>query len=111
MLRIEIPPLREREKDVLLIAEFLMKKYAGQFGVVLKPLSLASQSLLLKHHWPGNIRELENVIQKALIISKGKLIEPGDIDLDNGSINQTDTKKLHSFTKSNKRKSGRTGNN
>jgi transcriptional regulator with PAS, ATPase and Fis domain len=93
VLRIEIPPLREREKDVLLIAEFLMKKYAGQFGVVLKPLSLASQSLLLKHHWPGNIRELENVIQKALIISKGKLIEPGDIDLDNGSINQTDTKK------------------
>jgi transcriptional regulator with GAF, ATPase, and Fis domain len=85
VLRIEIPPLREREKDILLISEYFMKKYSSQFGLALKPLSLASQSSLLKYSWPGNIRELENVIQKAVLISKGKMIEPGDIDLDDNA--------------------------
>jgi Nif-specific regulatory protein len=84
VLNIEIPPLREREKDVILISEFFMKKYSNQFGLIAKPFSIASQSILLKYNWPGNIRELENVIQKAVLISKSKMVEPGDIHLDSG---------------------------
>jgi transcriptional regulator with GAF, ATPase, and Fis domain len=92
VLRIEIPPLRERENDVLLISEFFIKKYSTQFGLSPKPLSLAAQSSLLKYNWPGNIRELENVVQKAVLISKGKMIEPEDITLDNAGSKQTNLK-------------------
>lgn len=92
VLSIEIPPLREREKDVLLISEFFIKKYSNQFGLDSKPFSLASQSMLLKYSWPGNIRELENVVQKAVLISKGKMIEPGDIQLDESGNEQSVTK-------------------
>lgn len=89
VLSINIPALREREKDILLIAEFFIKKYSSQFGLVSKPFSLASQSMFLKYSWPGNIRELENVIQKAVLLSKGKMIEPCDLQLDTGTGEQT----------------------
>ena len=90
VLRIELPPLRDRGRDVLLIAQYFINKYSLQFGFPPKQLTLSSQSILIKHSWPGNIRELENVIQKAILISKGTLIEPHDLDIEHPSAHGED---------------------
>jgi transcriptional regulator with GAF, ATPase, and Fis domain len=82
ILRIELPPLRERGSDILLITNYFIKKYSKQFNTPEKEMTLAAQALILKHSWPGNIREIENVIQKALIISKGTMIDEHDLDID-----------------------------
>lgn len=78
---LSIPTLKQRPDDILPIAELFIQKYSkasGQ-GVTLSP----SASLDLKAHpWPGNIRELENVIQRALILKEGNIIEADDIMLE-----------------------------
>jgi Nif-specific regulatory protein len=86
VLTIAIPPLRERDRDVLLLADFIIKKYAGRFGIKEKALSLQAQALLLHYPWPGNIRQLENILQKALLIAKGNLIVEDDIDIADTSV-------------------------
>lgn len=82
VLKVELPPLRERGKDIILIANFFIKKYSAQFGFSPKQISLTAQTSLLKHQWPGNIRELENIIQKAILVAKGTMIESQDLDID-----------------------------
>ncbi|HEX3019556.1 MAG TPA: sigma 54-interacting transcriptional regulator [Chitinispirillaceae bacterium] len=81
VLAVSVPPLRQRHRDVLLLADFFMKKYTARFGIPEKMLSLSAQAKLLKHCWPGNIRQLENVLQKALLISKGSMILDTDLEL------------------------------
>jgi len=71
---IEIPPLREREDDVVLLAETFIEKYAQQSGKNMKALSQSDIQQLKSYDWPGNVRELQNVIERAVITSKdGKL--------------------------------------
>jgi len=74
VLKIHLPPLRERDKDVILLADFFLKRYSQQFGLENKALSATAQKRLLEYGWPGNIRELENVIQKAILLSEGNRI-------------------------------------
>jgi Nif-specific regulatory protein len=82
ILRIELPPLRERGSDMLLIANYFIKKYTKQLNSQVREMTLAAQSKILKHSWPGNIREMENIIQKAVIISKGTMIDESELDID-----------------------------
>lgn len=69
VLELVLPPLREREDDVILIAEHFLKVYANHYGMERVSLSKSAQKSLLTHSWPGNIRELENTIQRVLIQS------------------------------------------
>jgi transcriptional regulator with GAF, ATPase, and Fis domain len=71
---IEVPPLRERGDDVLQIASHFLERTCQEFGHA--PLALSKQqAALLKHYpWPGNIRELKNVIERAVILSRGKVL-------------------------------------
>jgi transcriptional regulator with GAF, ATPase, and Fis domain len=69
---IKLPPLRERIEDIPLLANFFAKKFCKKIG---KPLTQIGQSALdelLRYDWPGNIRELENVVERAVIINDGK---------------------------------------
>ncbi len=81
VIEITLPPLRERQEDIPLLAEHFMKKYTGEHGVGRKKLGRPALSKLVSYRWPGNVRELENVIRRAVIVSRGKVIPAKDIDL------------------------------
>lgn len=66
---ITIPPLRERDKDIILIAEYFLNKASKNIGKTIKPLTDDMKDSLMKYDWPGNIRELQNVIERAVITS------------------------------------------
>jgi transcriptional regulator with GAF, ATPase, and Fis domain len=89
VLEITVPPLRDRHRDALLLADFFIKKYSHRFGLPEKAVSLAARARLLKYSWPGNIRQLENVVQKALLVAKGNLMAEEDFDLPGSSITGT----------------------
>jgi transcriptional regulator with GAF, ATPase, and Fis domain len=81
VLTIVMPPLRERGQDVVLLAEYFVKKYSQQFGLAAKTLQASAANALVAHEWPGNIRELENVIQKAILLSPDDRISKDHIQL------------------------------
>lgn len=76
-----LPPLRERKEDIPLLVEYFIKRAAITHGVREKKISPDALVLLKKYDWPGNIRELRYVIERALILSKKDIIEPEDIVL------------------------------
>ncbi len=79
IISIEVPPLRERKVDIPLLIEEFIKKHAKHMSKKIDGLSQGALSALMDYHWPGNIRELENVIERAIILSKGPLVEPRDL--------------------------------
>jgi transcriptional regulator with GAF, ATPase, and Fis domain len=81
VLELAVPPLRDRHRDALLLADFFIKKYSRRFGLPEKAIALAARARLLKYSWPGNIRQLENAVQKALLVAKGNLILEQDFDI------------------------------
>jgi PAS domain S-box-containing protein len=68
---IEIPPLRERKEDIPLLVEYFIDRYARKAGRTISGLNKKSLDLLQSYPWPGNIRELQNVIERSLIVSSG----------------------------------------
>jgi DNA-binding NtrC family response regulator len=68
-LVITLPPLRERADDVILIAQSLVKRLAAEHGIPVPPLSAAVQRQLRAHPWPGNVRQLKNAVERALLLS------------------------------------------
>lgn len=83
---ITIPPLRERKEDLLVIAEYLLKKMALQFKRGEKKLSISARSYLIKYHWPGNDKEMEDTIRKAYLFSGGNIIEKRHLFMGNISL-------------------------
>lgn len=81
VLKVEIPPLRERKEELPVLAEDLLRRAAKEIGVPYKPLSPEALSALSDYAWPGNIRELSNRLQAAMILAPGELIQPGDLAL------------------------------
>ncbi|MDR3122789.1 MAG: sigma-54 dependent transcriptional regulator, partial [Treponema sp.] len=81
VLRLAIPPLRERAEDIPLLAEYLLKKLSFRMGRPLPSLTPDAAEQLRNYPFPGNIRELENVLERALIYRESGDIEAGDIDL------------------------------
>jgi len=72
---IEVPPLRERKADIGLLAEYFTGKYAGKLGKRIDAIEERTLERLVAYHWPGNIRELENVIERAVIVATGHVLE------------------------------------
>jgi len=78
VVSIYIPPLREREEDVPLLADFFLKRYTKENKKKIKGFSHPAMDLLMKSNWPGNVRELENVVERAVVLGKGDFILPED---------------------------------
>jgi two-component system NtrC family response regulator len=74
-----IPPLRERKADIPLLTEHFLKRYARENGKAIDGLSREAKDLLLKYDYPGNVRELENIIERAVVISRGPVISVEDL--------------------------------
>ncbi|MCX7816618.1 MAG: sigma-54 dependent transcriptional regulator [Syntrophales bacterium] len=74
VIPVYIPPLRERRKDILLLANHFIKKFSSAMGKEHLTLTPEAQKKLHEYNWPGNIRELENTIERAVLICEGRLI-------------------------------------
>ncbi|HCM74844.1 MAG TPA: sigma-54-dependent Fis family transcriptional regulator [Cytophagales bacterium] len=79
-IEVEIPPLRDRFEDVPLLANHFLKHYATKYGKNLNKLSDAAMSRLNKHNWPGNIRELQHALERAVILSNSTVLQPDDFN-------------------------------
>jgi len=77
-IRIEVPPLRARGSDILVLADFFLKKYASKYEKLGLKVNQAAQEKLLKYPWPGNIRELRHTMEKAVILSDSPVLKPED---------------------------------
>ena len=77
-IEIEIPSLRDRFEDIPLLANHFLKHYAGKYSKTLSKISEAAMSRMHKHPWPGNIRELQHAIERAVILSNSSVLQPED---------------------------------
>lgn len=82
VVNINIPPLRERMDDVMVLSKHFAKKYSEMNDIPLKPINAAAEAKLLNYRWPGNVRELENTIHRAVLLSTGEEIGADAIILD-----------------------------
>lgn len=92
VINIELPPLRERKDDIAILADFFLKKYCASNNFEEKTLSEEAIDLIQNHSWPGNIRELENAIHRAVLLSDHE-IGISDFSLQASRISQNDNEK------------------
>jgi two-component system response regulator PilR (NtrC family) len=78
---IDLPPLRERSSDVYLLAQYFIQKYNLLFNKTVRGLNREALRMLMEYSWPGNVRQLDSVIEKAVLLAPGEFLEPVDIDL------------------------------
>jgi len=81
-ITVKIPPLRERPGDAVLLAQAFLDRYARELGRSLKGFTTDALAALEAHNWPGNVREMENLIKRAAIMAEGNQITAGDLGLD-----------------------------
>jgi two-component system, NtrC family, response regulator GlrR len=88
VVQLRMPALRERPHDVTLLAQHFATKHAARFNKPVREFSREALQILAMHQWPGNIRELENVVEGAVAMSRGSLIQSTDLTLCNKSTQQ-----------------------
>jgi transcriptional regulator with GAF, ATPase, and Fis domain len=81
VVQITVPPLKERGNDVLVIANFFLQKYAKIYGKDVIGLEEETQNALLNYHWPGNVRQLENRMRRAIVMCDHNRITLSDLDI------------------------------
>ncbi|WP_228236561.1 sigma-54-dependent transcriptional regulator [Allomuricauda sp. M10] len=84
-IHIEVPPLREREDDIVVLAEFFLKKFAQKYDKPGLKINNLAQEKLMEYSWPGNIRELQHTMERAVILSDGNVLKPSDFLLNTKS--------------------------
>ncbi|RDV39214.1 GAF domain-containing protein [Bradymonadaceae bacterium TMQ3] len=88
VVELQLPPLRKRGGDVMLLANFLIERLAPELGVPSRPLSASCREALRRYNWPGNVRQLENRIKRALILASGPALTPADLELEESALPQ-----------------------
>jgi len=81
VIRIDLPPLRERTEDIPLLARYFLSKFSKRMGKDLRRISGEAMRVLVNHAWPGNIRELENALERAVVVAETDEINAGDLPL------------------------------
>ncbi len=90
VIPIDVPPLRARGSDVVLLAEYFLRRFAAETGTPRKKLSSGASAKLKAYHWPGNVRELQNVIERLAILLRNDTIEAEDVQLGTRSVAATE---------------------
>jgi two-component system, NtrC family, response regulator AtoC len=88
VVSIDMPPLRERKDDIQQLAMFFLRRFSGELKKRLDGLSPDAHKLLMRYNWPGNIRELENAIERAVLLTEGPLLSSSDLRLGELSTSQ-----------------------
>jgi transcriptional regulator with GAF, ATPase, and Fis domain len=86
VVSIDLPPLRDREEDIILLARYLLRRYASEYGSRVKGFTPNAIISMRKHSWPGNVRELENRIKKAVILCDGTMVGINDLGLSDDAL-------------------------
>src|SRR5512132_3263074 len=81
VVAIEMPPLRERKDDIVPLANSFIRRFSGELKKKIDGLDADAQKLLMRYNWPGNIRELENTIERAMLLAEGRAISSDDLRL------------------------------
>src|SRR5687767_12392843 len=81
VVSIDMPPLRERKDDIRQLAMFFLRRFAAELKKKMDGLDSEASKLLMRYNWPGNIRELENAIERAMLLTEGRAIGGGDLRL------------------------------
>jgi DNA-binding NtrC family response regulator len=79
VVQLRLPPLRERDNDILILADHFLKTFSVSMNKSTRSLSSAAKAKLIAHHWPGNVRELRNVIERALILERQPEVQPSSL--------------------------------
>jgi len=79
VIPIHIPPLRERTEDIPLLVDHFMAKFSARSGAEPRKITLAAMRLLMSHNWQGNVRELENTIERAILLNRGDTLDAADL--------------------------------
>jgi two-component system, NtrC family, response regulator PilR len=79
VIRITLPPLRERGNDIVTLANFFLRKYSASCGIPLKGIAKPALKILLEYSWPGNVRQLESVIERGVLMAESDHIQPEDL--------------------------------
>ena len=94
---IYLPPLREREADVLLLADYFLEKYAEEYNKGIKRISTPSIEALTQYHWPGNVRELENCMERAVLLCDDQVIHSYHLPPTLQTANETGTQQIQTL--------------
>jgi two-component system response regulator PilR (NtrC family) len=86
VINVHLPPLRDRREDIPLLAEHFAQKYGRQMGKQISGISGEAMGLLRRYRWPGNIRELENAIERAVALERTSVIMPESLSLAHGRL-------------------------
>ena len=89
VVSIEMPPLRERKEDVQALATFFIKRFSAELKKKIEVIDGEALKLLMRYNWPGNIRELENSIERAMLLTEGDHITADDLRLGEVATTQT----------------------
>lgn len=79
VIEIKLPPLRARKQDIPVLAEHFIKKFAAENNKQIDGMSRDALDYLIKYHFPGNVRELQNIIERAVVFTRGTIIEKDDL--------------------------------
>jgi Nif-specific regulatory protein len=96
---IYLPPLRERKDDIMLLADHFLEKYAQENGKRITRISTPAIEMLTRYHWPGNIRELENCVERAVLLCEDEVIRSEHLPPSLQMIDKGDTTAQPSFPK------------
>lgn len=95
---IYLPPLREREADILLLADYFLEKYASEYQKEIRRISTPAIDAITQYHWPGNVRELENCMERAVLVCKDKVIHSYHLPPTLQTAKETGTEQSRSLT-------------
>jgi len=81
VVSVEMPPLRDRKDDIGALAEFFVKRFTSELKKKVDGIQPDALKVLMRHNWPGNIRELENVIERAVLLTDGTVVSLADLQI------------------------------
>ena len=81
VISIRVPPLRERKGDIPPLVSFFVTKFASENDKDIENVSKEAMDIMLKYNYPGNVRELENIIQRSVVMARGKILTTDDLPL------------------------------
>jgi Nif-specific regulatory protein len=94
---IYLPPLREREADLLLLADYFLEKYAGAYNKDIRRISTPAIDAFTRYHWPGNVRELENCLERAVLLCDDQVVHSYHLPPTLQTAEDTGTQQSQSF--------------
>ncbi len=95
---IYLPPLREREADLLLLSDYFLEKYSREYGKDIRRISTPAIDALMQYHWPGNVRELENCLERAVLLCEDRVLHSYHLPPTLQTAEETGTLQAQSFT-------------